>query len=108
MAAMILRQPMQDEYLGKTFKHLKLFSMPFNEVPSGIYETDAIDGIKRLIAYRKVQGLPLLVATGIPVDSVLKEWRARVKVYSLIAAIAFLALMGLSWLAHRTTSREEE
>ena len=106
--AMILRQPMQDEYLGKTFKHLKLFSMPFNEVSSGIYETDAIDSIKRLIAYRKVQGLPLLVATGIPVDSVLKEWRARVKVYSLIAAIAFLALMGLSWLAHRITSREEE
>ncbi len=106
--AMILRQPMQDEYLGKTFKHLKLFSMPFNEVSSGIYETDAIDSIKRLIAYRKVQGLPLLVATGIPVDSVLKEWRARVKAYSLIAAIAFLALMGLSWLAHRITSREEE
>ncbi len=106
--AMILRQPMQDEYLGKTFKHLKLFSMPFNEVPSGIYETDAIDSIRRLIAYRKVQGLPLLVATGIPVDSVLKEWRARVKVYSLIAAIAFLALMGLSWLARRITSREEK
>ena len=106
--AMILRQPMQDEYLGKTFKHLKLFSMPFNEVTSGIYETDAIDGIKRLIAYRKVQGFPLLVATGVPVGSVLKEWRARVKVYSLIAAIAFLALMGLSWLAHRITSREEK
>ena len=106
--AMILRQPMQDEYLGKTFKHLKVFSMPFNEVPSGVFETDAIDSIKRLIAYRKVQGLPLLVATGIPVESVLKEWRARVKVYSLLAAIAFLALMGLSWLVRRSTLREEK
>ena len=106
--AMILRQPMQDEYLGKTFKHLKVFSTPFNEVTSGIFETDAIDSIKRLIAYRKVQGLPLLVATGIPVESVLKEWRARVKVYSLIAVIAFFSLVSLSWLAHRITSREEE
>ena len=106
--AMILRQPMQDEYLGKTFKHLKVFSTPFNEVPSGVFETDAIDSIKRLIAYRKVQGLPLLVATGIPVESVLKEWRARVKVYSLLAAIAFLALMGLSWLVRRSTLREEK
>ena len=106
--AMILRQPMQDEYLGKTFKHLKVFSKPFNEVPSGVFETDAIDSIKRLIAYRKVQGLPLLVATGIPVESVLKEWRARVKVYSLLAAIAFLALMGLSWLVRRSTLREEK
>ena len=106
--AMILRQPMQDEYLGKTFKHLKVFSTPFNEVTSGIFETDAIDSIKRLIAYRKVQGLPLLVATGIPVESVLKEWRARVKVYSLIAVIAFFSLVSLSWLAHRITSREEK
>ena len=105
--AMILRQPMQDEYLGKTFKHLKLFNMPFNEVPSGIYETDAIDGIKRLIAYRKIQGLPLLVATGIPVDSILQGWRTRVKVYSLIAVIAFFALMGLSWLVRGATMREE-
>jgi len=106
--SMILRQPMEDKYLGKTFKHLKLFSMPLNEVPSGIYETNAIDGIQRLIAYRKVQGLPLLVATGIPVDSVLKEWRARVKVYSLMAVIAFFSLVGLSWLVRRATMREEK
>jgi PAS domain S-box-containing protein len=106
--AMILRQPMQDEYLGKTFKHLKLFSMPFNEGPSGIYETAAIDGTKRLIAYRKIQELPLLVATGIPVDSILQGWKIRVKIYSLIAAIAFFLLVGLSWLVRRSTSREEQ
>ena len=106
--ALILRQPMEDEYLGKTFKHLKLFSMPLNEEPSGIFETNAIDGIQRLIAYRKVQGLPVLAATGIPVDSILKEWRTRVKIYSLIAVIAFFALVGLSWLAHGSTLREEE
>jgi PAS domain S-box-containing protein len=106
--ALILRQPMEDEYLGKTFKHLKLFSMPLNEEPSGIFETNAIDGIQRLIAYRKVQGLPVLAATGIPVDSILKEWRVRVKIYSLIAVIAFFALVGLSWLAHGSALREEE
>ena len=42
--ALILRQPMQDEYLGKTFLHLKLFSMPFDTSPSGVFESSAIDG----------------------------------------------------------------
>ena len=106
--ALILRQPMQDEHLGKTFTHLKLFSMPLDESSSGVYESSAIDGTRRLLAYRKIQGLPLLAATGIPVDSVLREWRVRVKSYSLIAALVFFALIGLSLLVHKTTSREEK
>jgi len=106
--ALILRQPMQDEYLGKTFLHLKLFGMTFDTSPSGIYESSAIDGTRRLLAYRKIQGLPLLAATGIPVDSVLQAWRSRLKNNSLLAALAFFALIGLSLLVRRTTSREEQ
>jgi len=105
--AMILRQPMADELLGKTFRHLKLFSIPFEREPAGIFETGAIDGIRRLIAYRKVEGLPLLVATGIPVDSLLKEWTGRLKVYSFGAVVVFFVLLGLSWLVRRTTLSEE-
>jgi PAS domain S-box-containing protein len=106
--ALILRNPMRDEYLGKTFKHLKLFSIPFDKEPSGIYETHVIDGIKRLIAYRKIEGLPLLVATGIPVDSILRGWRTRTKAYTVISVIVFFMLAGLSWYARRVASREEE
>ncbi|HVN97421.1 MAG TPA: PAS domain S-box protein [Syntrophorhabdaceae bacterium] len=106
--ALILRQPMQDEYLGKTFLHLKLFSMPFDKSPSGIYESSAIDGISRLLAYRKIQRLPLLAATGIPVDSVLQGWRTRLKANSLIATLVFFVLIGLSLIVRKTTSREEK
>jgi PAS domain S-box-containing protein len=109
--ALILRQPMEDRFLGKTFNHLKLFRMSLEKPPSGIYETtidSGMDGIKRLVAYRKVQDFPLVVATSIPTDSILQEWWDRVKVYSIIAIFAFLALIGLSWLVYRTTKREEE
>ncbi len=106
--ALVLRQPMQDEYLGKTFTHLKLFSMPFHESPAGIFETNAIDGINRLVAYRKIPEFPLLVVTGIPVDSVLQGWWTHVKYYSLTASFIFLALIGLSLLVRKTTSREEK
>ena len=106
--ALILRQPMQDEYLGKTFLNLKLFSMPFDTSPSGVYESSAIDGIRRLLAYRKIQGLPLLAATGVPVDSVLQAWRTRLKKNSFLATLVFFALIGLSLLVRKTTSREEQ
>jgi PAS domain S-box-containing protein len=106
--AMILRQPMQDEFLGKTFNHLILFSIPFDKEPSGIFETSAFDGIKRIVAYRKLEGLPLLVTSGIPVDSILKDWKSRLKVYSFIAVIAFFALLVFSYLVRRTTLKEEK
>jgi PAS domain S-box-containing protein len=105
--ALILRQSMQDELLGKNFKHLELFTICSDKAPSGIFTSPGIEGIKRFIAYRKIEGLPLIVTTGIPVDSVLKEWRNRVKYYILIASIVFLLLVWLAWQAHRSISREE-
>jgi signal transduction histidine kinase len=105
--ALILRQSMQDDLLGKNFKHLALFSISSDKSPSGIFESPGIEGIKRFIAYRKIEGLPLIVTTGIPVDSVLKEWHNRVKYYVLIASIVFLLLVWLAWQAQRSISRED-
>jgi len=105
---LIFRQPMKEEYLGRSFKKLKLFSMPFDLSPSGEYESDMwVDGVRRLVAYRKIHGRPLVVVTGVPTGSVLKEWQTRFRFYVSIAVIIFFALAGLSWFAHRTVSREE-
>lgn len=105
--ALILRQPMSDEFLGKDFKHLKLFSIPFDKELSGSYEARATGGIKRFIAYRKIDRLPLVVAATTPLDPIVKGWRERLKVYSLIALVFFFVLLGFSWLVRRTTTREE-
>ena len=104
---LILRQAMQDELLGKTFKHLALFSICSDKAPSGVFTSPGIEGINRFIAYRKIEGFPLIVTTGIPVDSVVKEWRNRVKYYALIASIIFLILVWLAWQAHRSILRED-
>ncbi len=105
--ALIFRQPMGDEYLERNFKHLKLFSMPFDDSPSGLFETeDSLDRIERLVAYQKMQRLPLVAVTTVPVASIGQEWRARVKNYSIIAILALFVLAGLSWLVLRSVSRE--
>ncbi len=106
--SMVLRQPMEGEYLGKNFKYLQLFTRNFEKSPSGSYETRRMDGVPRLIGYSKIIGLPLIVATGIPIDSALRQWRQRVMIYSAVAVIAFLALVVLSLIVRKTTSREEK
>jgi signal transduction histidine kinase len=107
-AALILRQPMQDKYLGQNFKHLKLFSLSLDAAPAGSIESSRIDGTDRLIAYRKVEGLPLIVTTTIPVASALQDWRTRVRYYALMAGVIFLVLVVLSRQAFRSIAREEQ
>ncbi len=106
--AMILRQPMQDEYLGKTFKHLKLFSMPLEKEHSGIFESSAIDGTRRLTAYSQMKNLPLIATAAVPIDSIMQNWRARVRIYTLTAILTFLLLVGFSWLVRKRTAFEEK
>jgi signal transduction histidine kinase len=105
--ALILRQPMQDQLLGKNFNNLALFRMPLDKAPSGVFESTQLDGTRLLIAYRKIEGLPLLVTTGIPLESVLKAWRIRAGYYVLMAVAGFLILAGFSWRVHKSTAREE-
>jgi len=107
--ALVLRQPMEEEYIGKGFSHLALFEQDFEASPWGSFRTDkAIDGVGRIIGYSKIVGLPLIAATTLPIDSVLAGWRERVGIYSIVAIIAFMALVALSLVIRRTTSREEK
>jgi len=107
--ALVLRQPMEDEYIGKSFSHLALFEQDFESSPWGSFKTDkAIDGVGRVIGYSKIMGLPLIVCTTLPVESVRTGWRERVRIYSIVAIVAFMALVALSLVIRGTTSREEQ
>jgi signal transduction histidine kinase len=106
---LIFRQPMYDEYLDKNYKNLKLFTLSFESAPSGVYETNRwMDNTPRFVAYRKIEGRPLVVATSIPTRSLLEEWHSRLRYYTGIAIAIFFALTGLSWFAYKTVSREEK
>jgi len=106
---LIFHQPMKEEYLGRSFSGLKLFSTFLDRSPSGEYESDRwVDGVRQLVAYRKIHGRPLVVVIGVPTGSILKEWQTRFRFYTTIAIIVFFALAGLSWFARRTVSREEK
>jgi PAS domain S-box-containing protein len=77
------------------------------EEPRGIYIAATLlpgpDGVKagRLIAYRRVAGLPLYVAVARPTSDIAAAWRAAVARTLAIGVPTALALLGLGWLAWR-------
>jgi len=64
-----------------------------------------VDGIERFYGYQRIEGYPLYVAFGIPMQGVLASWRANLVNYSLFAVPASFALFGMTWLAARQIQR---
>ncbi|RPJ36972.1 MAG: PAS domain S-box protein, partial [Deltaproteobacteria bacterium] len=105
---LILRQPMEEQYLDRDFSELRLFRVPFQEAPSGIFFSDkTVDGIERLVAYQKMQGFPLAAVTSIPSTAIRQVWYSNVKNYTIIGLLGFLGLAGLSWLVYKSVARED-
>jgi signal transduction histidine kinase/ActR/RegA family two-component response regulator len=105
---LILRQPMEDRYLSKDFSHLSLFKISFRDSSSGVlHDAQGVDGVERLAAYQKIQGLPLVAVTSIPIAAIRQVWVVDVKNYILIALFTLGGLMGLTCLVYRSTARED-
>jgi two-component system NtrC family sensor kinase len=64
-----------------------------------------VDGIERFYGYQRIEGYPLYVAFGIPIQGVLASWRGNLVNYSLFAVPASFALFGMTWLAARQIQR---
>ncbi|MED5617750.1 ATP-binding protein [Ideonella sp. BN130291] len=74
---------------------------------AGLLETvSPVDGQHRLVAFRRLEGQPLVVAASISHEAVLSSWYREV---ALLAAFTFPTALGLawvSWVALRHTQRE--
>lgn len=74
---------------------------------SGTYTaTSPADGIQRIFGYRKVGGFPVYIAMGVSTEKALTAWRGNLVSYGIVAALAALALLGVSAMALRESARE--
>src|SRR3954464_10789768 len=65
-----------------------------------------VDGIERLLGYRKVGRYPIFVAYGLSVQTVLNQWRKNLFFYGVFLGFAALALALIALLALRRAQRE--
>ncbi len=71
--------------------------------PNGSFRARSVlDGVDRLVSYRKVDGYPVYVAFGISAESALAPWHDDLVTYGIVAVSVALALVLVSGLAlHR-------
>ncbi len=69
-------------------------AMKSNELFGRLRIRSSVDGVERLLAFRRVGDYPLYVVTGIPTDAIYEDWKHH---YLLIAGITALPCMAV-WL----------
>ena len=94
--AMILaRVPFSESALGKKFSSFDLFTTRIAQSEAGAYEAvSAIDGVRRIIGYRVVPGLPLVVLVTYDRDEVLARIHREVRIFAPIIVILILSIIG--------------
>ena len=70
--------------------------------------TSSVDGIERVIAYRRLPNYPVYVTTGRRWSSVVGEWRDDMATHLIFGIPATLGLLALSLLAMRQWQRQHD
>ncbi len=77
------------------------------EADSGTFDSvSAVDGVPRIVAYRKVGNYPLYIVLAVGTDAVLSIWRQHVLILGLLCGGAALSLSLMTLLALRQSGRE--
>jgi diguanylate cyclase (GGDEF)-like protein/PAS domain S-box-containing protein len=83
--------------LGRKFGPPPLLAA-LDRAPNGTYwGGGAVDGINRLVAYRKSENLPLLFAVGIAESRVFSDYWYQQKIYLMLAITVTMILLAAAW-----------
>ncbi len=73
---------------------------------NGMVRGEAVDGVERLIAYRKLDAYPVYVSVGRSWHSIVVAWYSLIATHLIFGIPATIALFALSLLAARRARRE--
>ena len=90
---LIYRRPFRDEQVGMDIRNGSIWRRLQNDVPAGsLVEAPKVDNIERVYSYRRLQGFPLIVASGLATDEVFAGWRRTTAQTSVLGAAALILL----------------
>ncbi len=99
---LLIRHPQTKDQINKNFGNTELFTKYLKEASFGTYAaTSPIDNIHRIVSYRKIEGVPLVVTASESFDEVLTPWRDLVERYIILAALIAFAVSGLAYALYR-------
>jgi signal transduction histidine kinase len=109
---LLWRTPYVEDAIGASYAHLPLFQREVVAQPSNVYRTTSlVDAAPLIVAYRAIEGLPLVVAVGIDERAMLTGWRrtaagATIALALLLGLLATLAILGVRYLRREAAIHE--
>ncbi|WP_303720390.1 diguanylate cyclase [Malonomonas rubra] len=106
---LLARDPAGSNLRAHSFADLPLFRVYLPKSPVGIIEeSQSIDAIRRIVAYRKLDDLPLIITVGTTVASVFHDWQSRLINFLLIQVVVSLTVLTALVMSFRTLRRAEK
>ena len=103
---LLARRPMIDALMTTNIAKGELFSRYLIKNDGGTaILTSIVDGVERVYAYSRIQGLPIVVAAGLSLDSVFATWWAYVCQASIMVMLIIIVLTSLGFLFYRQIQR---
>lgn len=93
------RRPDHDLHVGHSVSRLReLSSLTANEPGLTIRTVSQVDGLDRILSYRRLRDFPLIATGSVLIERVLEPWQQR----TAIVGAVFVALsLVILWIAHR-------
>jgi len=105
---LLARSPQGDQLLGRYFSEEPLFRDLLPISLAGISRSAKnTDGVSRIVAYRKVTDLPLVVTVGTAVGSVFAGWEKRLANFLIFQVAVSLSILIALILLFRSLTRVE-
>lgn len=103
---LLARRPMIDALMTTNIAKGELFSRYLIKNDGGTaILTSIVDGVERVYAYSRIQGLPIVAAAGLSLDSVFATWWAYVCQASIMVMLIIIVLTSLGFLFYRQIQR---
>jgi diguanylate cyclase (GGDEF)-like protein/PAS domain S-box-containing protein len=97
---LVARWPRQDAQRGRKLAGTPIpQALAAGQTTGSFSRTTQIDRLPRLIAFRKVEGLPFVITVGLAEKEFLAEWRRRASAYALLGTLltALLLVLVRNW-----------
>ena len=106
--SLLVREPVDECYIGHNYRSSELFSTYLPQSSQGSFEAvSEFDGMARIIGYKQVFGLPLVVAVGLAKDEVLAQWWQQTMFQIALGLALAVVATGLTVMLYRELNRRE-
>jgi two-component system NtrC family sensor kinase len=104
--SVLARDPVAKQELY-TYRAGSPFMRAFAGADAGVFSaTGDMDGIKRLYAFKKLDGYPVYIMLGLGKNEILAQWYSNIAQYALFGTPAWLLLVLAAWVALQRAKKE--